>query len=307
MTTAFVSHPSCSRHEMGGYHPECPERLAAIHDQLRASGVGDLLVPFEALPATDEQLERVHPPEYLAWLDGESPSEGYAHLDPDTAINPHSLDAARHAAGAVVLATDLVVSGSVHNAFCSVRPPGHHAEQVRAMGFCILNNVAVGVTHALTVHGLRRVAIVDFDVHHGNGTEQIFAGHPQVLMVSTFQYPLYPYSGIEALGPNMVNVPLPGGSDGTAFREAVTTKWLPALEAFEPDMIFISAGFDAHREDPLANLNLVEADYAWVTRALVAVAHKHAQGRIVSSLEGGYALSALGRSVVAHVRELVEA
>ena len=292
---------------MGAYHPECPERLAAIHDQLRASGVGDLLMPFEALAATDEQLQRVHPPEYLAWLEAASPSEGYAHLDPDTAINPFSLEAARYAAGGVVLATDLVLSGSVHNAFCCVRPPGHHAEQARAMGFCMFNNVAVGVTHALTVHGVPRIAIVDFDVHHGNGTEQIFAGHPQVLMVSTFQHPLYPYSGIDPLGPNMVNVPLPPGSDGKVFREVVTTKWLPALEAFAPDMIFISAGFDAHREDPLANLKFVEADYAWVTREVAQIAHKYAHGRIVSSLEGGYALSALGRSVVAHVRELLVA
>jgi acetoin utilization deacetylase AcuC-like enzyme len=292
---------------MGAYHPECPERLGAIHDQLRASGVGDLLMPFDALPATDEQLQRVHPPEYLAWLEAASPAEGYAHLDPDTAINRYSLDAARHAAGGVVLATDLVISGTVHNAFCCVRPPGHHAEQARAMGFCMFNNVAVGVTHALAVHGVPRIAIVDFDVHHGNGTEQIFAGHPQVLMVSTFQHPLYPYSGIDPLGPNMVNVPLAAGSDGKAFREAVVTKWLPALEAFAPGMIFISAGFDAHREDPLANLRFVEADYAWVTREIVHIAKKYAHGRIVSSLEGGYALSALGRSVVAHVRELVVA
>ena len=308
MTTALISHPLCTRHEMGAFHPECPERLAAIHDQLRAARIADLLLPFEAVRASDEQIERVHPPQYLAWLAAAQPEAGaYAQLDPDTAINVHSLDAARYAAGAVVMATDLVLSGSVGNAFCAVRPPGHHAEQARAMGFCVFNNVAIGTMHALSAHGLRRVAIADFDVHHGNGTEQIFAGHPQVLMVSTFQHPLYPYCGIDPLGPNMVNVPLPPGSDGSAFRAAVTDRWLPALEEFAPEMIFVSAGFDAHREDPLANLMLVEADYAWVTQQLVGVAGRHANGRIVSSLEGGYSLSALGRSVVAHVGALMEA
>src|SRR5437868_14014877 len=189
MTTALITHSFCARHEMGAFHPECPERLGAIQDQLRSSGVGDLLIPFEASPASDEQIERVHPTQYLAWLNNASPEEGaYAQLDPDTAINAYSLDAARCAAGALVMATDLVVSGNVSNAFCAVRPPVHHAEQARSMGFCIFNNVAIGAMHALVAHGLHRVAIADFDVHHGNGTEQIFAGHPQVLMVSTFQH-----------------------------------------------------------------------------------------------------------------------
>jgi acetoin utilization deacetylase AcuC-like enzyme len=219
-------------------------------------------------------------------------------------MNPHSLTAARHAAGAVVLATDLVISGECRTAFCAVRPPGHHAERNRAMGFCLFNNVAVGAAHALS-QGVARVAIVDFDVHHGNGTEDIFSDDPRVLMVSTFQHPLYPYSGLDNPAPNMVNVPLSAGTGSTGFRDAVTEHWLPALERHRPEVIFVSAGFDAHREDPLAGLKLVEDDYAWVTRQLVAIAARHAKGRIVSTLEGGYGLSALGRSATEHIRELV--
>jgi acetoin utilization deacetylase AcuC-like enzyme len=217
---------------------------------------------------------------------------------------PHSLDAAQHAAGAVVLATDLVLAGECRTAFCAVRPPGHHAERNRAMGFCLFNNVAVGAAHALA-NGLERVAIVDFDVHHGNGTEEIFSGDPRVLMVSTFQHPLYPYSGLDNPASNMVNIPLSAGAGGAEFRDAVADHWLPALERFRPEMLFVSAGFDAHREDPLAGLKLVEDDYAWVTRQLVAVAARHSKGRIVSSLEGGYGLSALGRSATEHIRELI--
>ena len=220
---------------------------------------------------------------------------------------PDSLTAARHAAGALVLATDLVMRGEARTAFCAVRPPGHHAEHDRAMGFCLFNNVAVGAAHAFAVHGVERVAIVDFDVHHGNGTEEIFADDPRVLMVSTFQHPLYPYSGMQPMGPNMVNIPLATGSGSDAFRAAVRDHWLPALEKHRPELIYVSAGFDAHREDPLAGLKLADADYAWVTREIVAAAHADAQGRIISTLEGGYALGALGRSVAEHVRELLVA
>jgi len=220
-------------------------------------------------------------------------------------MNAHSLTAARHAAGAVVLATDLVATGECRTAFCAVRPPGHHAERNRAMGFCLFNNVAVGAAHALATHGVERVAIVDFDVHHGNGTEDIFSADPRVLMVSTFQHPLYPYSGLDHPAANMVNVPLAAGTGGAEFRDAVRDRWLPALERHRPEIVYVSAGFDAHREDPLAGLKLVEADYAWVTRELVALAAKHAKGRIVSTLEGGYGLSALGRSVAEHIRELI--
>jgi acetoin utilization deacetylase AcuC-like enzyme len=292
---------------MGPYHPECPERLDAISDRLIAAGLDGHLHHYVAPAATREQIERVHGARYIDEVEGASPETGLHFIDPDTALNPYSLQAARHAAGAVVMAVDLAMSGECTTAFCAVRPPGHHAERSRAMGFCLFNNVAIGAAHACEVHGLERVAIVDFDVHHGNGTEEIFTGDPRVLMVSTFQHPLYPYSGLDNPSPLMVNIPLSPGSGGAEFRAAVTDHWLPAMDRFRPQLILISAGFDAHREDPLANLKLTEADYAWVTREMLAVARKHAQGRIVSSLEGGYGLSALGRSVAEHVRELVAA
>ena len=305
MPTAYITHASCSKHEMGPYHPECPDRLAAINDRLIAAGLDVYLRHYEAPEVTREQLLRVHSAVYLAEIEHASPREGLHYLDPDTALNRHSLDAARHAAGAVVLATDLVMRGECRSAFCAVRPPGHHAERRRAMGFCLYNNVAVGAMHALDHHGLDRVAVVDFDVHHGNGTEDVFAGDERVLMVSTFQHPLYPYSGFHDPAPNMVNVPLPEGAGSQEFRDVVRERWLPALLEFEPQVVFVSAGFDAHREDPLAGLRLTDADYAWVTRELCYVADKHAHGRIVSTLEGGYSLSALGRSAAEHVKELI--
>jgi acetoin utilization deacetylase AcuC-like enzyme len=306
MTTLFIRHPDCLLHDMGRHHPECPDRLHAIEDQFIASGLIAYLDEREAPLATREQLLRVHSERYVDALEASAPERGLVHLDPDTAMNPHSLAAARRAAGAAVLATDLIVSGAARTAFCSVRPPGHHAERERAMGFCFFNNVAVGAAHALEGHGLARVAVVDFDVHHGNGTENIFHNDPRVLMVSTFQHPFYPYSGIKGRSERMVNIPLAAYSDGARFREAVEANWIPALEAFRPEMIFVSAGFDAHREDDMAALNLTEADYAWVTRQIRGVAERFAGGRIVSMLEGGYALSALARSAVAHVRELAE-
>jgi acetoin utilization deacetylase AcuC-like enzyme len=305
--TAFISHPACHQHDMGSHHPECPQRLDAIQDQLIGDGLDGLVAHHLAPSATREQLERVHSAQYIDEIEASSPTSGIHYVDPDTALNPYSLTAARHAAGAAVLATDLVISGECASAFCAVRPPGHHATRGRAMGFCLFNNVAVGVAHALAAHGLARAAVIDFDVHHGNGTEDIFAGDARVVMVGTFQYPLYPYSGVEPLGPNMHNVPLSPGSGSDAFRQAITDRCLPALEAHRPEIIFISAGFDAHREDPLANLKLSDADFAWVTAQIAAVAARHAQGRIVSTLEGGYALPALGRSAAAHVRTLIGA
>ena len=290
---------------MGAYHPECPDRLDAVSDRVIASGLDAYIKHYEAPAATREQLVRVHDEDYIEAIEAASPESGVCYLDPDTAMNPHSLTAARHAAGAVVLGTELVLRGEADAAFCAVRPPGHHAERRRAMGFCLFNNVAIGVAHALA-SGLERAAVIDFDVHHGNGTEQIFARDPRVVMVGTFEYPLYPYSGVEPLGPNMHNVPLRAGSGGSAFRAAMTDVCLPALEAHKPEILFISAGFDAHRDDPLANLQFLEADYIWVTQELVALAQKHAQGRIVSSLEGGYALPALGRSAEAHIRALAQ-
>ena len=304
MSTAYITHDDCSLHDMGHYHPECPERLSAIEDQLIASGIADFLDRYEAPLATDEQLVRVHPQAFIDSIRAASPEEGVVHLDPDTAMSPHTLDAALRASGAAVLATDLVVSGRAENAFCAVRPPGHHATRKRAMGFCFFNNVAVAAMHALEVHGLSRVAIIDFDVHHGNGTEDIFSGDARVLMAGTFQHPYYPYSGTDHVASNMANVPLAAGTGGQGLRDAVEHVWVPALDAFRPEMIFISAGFDAHVEDDMGALRFTEADYAWVTREMKALADRHSGGRIVSVLEGGYALSALGRSVVAHIRAM---
>lgn len=304
MSTAYITHDDCSLHDMGHYHPECPERLSAIEDQLIASGIADFLDRYEAPLATDEQLVRVHPQAFIDSIRAASPEEGVVHLDPDTAMSPHTLDAALRASGAAVLATDLVVSGRAENAFCAVRPPGHHATRKRAMGFCFFNNVAVAAMHALEVHGLSRVAIIDFDVHHGNGTEDIFSGDARVLMAGTFQHPYYPYSGTDHVASNMANVPLAAGTGGQGLRDAVEHVWVPALDAFRPEMIFISAGFDAHVEDDMGALRFTEADYAWVTREMKALSDRHSGGRVVSVLEGGYALSALGRSVVAHIRAM---
>jgi acetoin utilization deacetylase AcuC-like enzyme len=298
----LVTHPDCLLHDMGRGHPEQPARLSAVEDQLIASGLMDHLKPMAAPLAAAEDLERVHSRGYLMALENAAPAGGLVHLDPDTAMNPHTLAAARRAAGACVLATDAVIGGTASTAFCNVRPPGHHAGRERAMGFCFFNNVAIAAARALEHHGASRVAIVDFDVHHGNGTEEIFRDDERVLMVSTFQHPFYPYSGIDGRSERMVNIPLPAYSGGPEFRSAVERHWLPALNAFRPEIIFISAGFDAHREDDMAMLGLVDADYAWVTAAVKAVADRHAEGRIVSTLEGGYALHALGRSVMNHIK-----
>jgi acetoin utilization deacetylase AcuC-like enzyme len=306
MTTAFITHRDCWLHDMGAHHPECPERLSAINDRLIAAGF-DLYLAFHDAPlATTEQLGRVHPPSYIRDIAGVAPRQGIVHLDPDTAMSPGTWQAALRAAGAGVLATDLVMRGEAENAFCSVRPPGHHAERARAMGFCFFNNIAIAAAHALEEYGLERVAIVDFDVHHGNGTEHIFANDPRVLMASTFQHPFYPYCGTEDPAPNMLNVPLPAGTRGDGFRQVVADIWLPALRDFAPQAIFISAGFDAHYEDDMASLGLVESDYAWVTHQIKAVAAESAGRRIVSMLEGGYALSALARSVTAHIKVLAD-
>lgn len=306
METLYLTHPACRLHEMGDWHPESPQRLDAISDQLLASGVMPLLAERDVPEATDTQILRVHDSAYLQGLRAQSPTDGYRPIDPDTLMNRHTLDAALRAAGAGVAAVDAVLSGEASTAFCSVRPPGHHALPDRAMGFCFFNNVAIAARHALDAHGLSRVAIVDFDVHHGNGTEAMFADDPRVLMCGLFQHPFFPGSGAEAMGANMVNVPVPAYSDGRAVRELVEQQWLPRLREHRPELVLVSAGFDAHREDDMAQLGLVEADYAWITTQLMAVAEQHARGRIVSLLEGGYNLSALGRSVVAHVRALAK-
>jgi acetoin utilization deacetylase AcuC-like enzyme len=304
MLPAYITHPDCLKHEMGQSHPESPDRLGAIHDFLLIKGLLDCMQPYDAPLATEQQLEQAHSALYVHTIASMVPTEGYVHVDPDTLMNPCTYQAALRSAGAAVLATDLVIEGKASSAFCSVRPPGHHAEHGAAGGFCFFNNVAVGIRHALNVHGLERVALIDFDVHHGNGSEDIFCQDERVLMCSIFEDKLYPFSGNHARGPNMVNVALPARSGGELFRAAVTDKWLPALQAFKPQMIFISAGFDGHREDDMGNLGLVEADYAWVTQQIVDVARCHCQGRIVSVLEGGYDLSSLSRSVAAHLKVL---
>ncbi|TNC97612.1 MAG: Histone deacetylase [Gallionellaceae bacterium] len=304
MQTAYISHPLCLKHDMGAHHPECPARIHAIEDQLIASGLMSYLQHHEAPEVTREQLLRVHDAAYLDDIVAQAPLEGVLNLDGDTSMNQFTYPAALRAAGAAVMAVDMVMAQQVENAFCNIRPPGHHAERAQAMGFCIFNNVAVGAAHALAAHGLSRVAIADFDVHHGNGTENIFHDDPRVMLCSTFQHPFYPYCGADSGNEHIINVPLAAGSGGGEFRNAVSERWLPALERFQPEFIFISAGFDAHRDDDMASMRLVEADYAWVTEELKRIAGKYAQSRIVSVLEGGYELHALGRSAMAHIKVL---
>ena len=312
--TGFFTHADCKGHEMGRGHPECPERLDAIEDRLLVSGVGDALERREAPLAALSDIELAHGKMFVAALHGlnerlhdeiAAGGPGYAQLDPDTAMNPLTWAAALRGAGAALAATDAVIAGELENAFCAVRPPGHHACRDKAMGFCFFNNVAIAAKYALHRHGLQRVAIVDFDVHHGNGTENIVAGDDRILMVSFYQHPFYPY-GDQSDAANLVNVPVPAYTKGPAVRELIDTHWIPRLEAHRPEMIFISAGFDAHREDDLGQMGLVEQDYAWITDRLKTVAARHAKKRIVSCLEGGYNLSALGRSVEAHIRVLAD-
>ena len=308
MSTAFYSHTDCRLHDMGEGHPECPQRLGAIDDFLYASGLDIALERIDAPLADLKDLALAHTSRYVSelheLLEQVEASGERRMMDPDTVANGGTWKAALRAAGAAVAATDAVIDGRFKNAFCAVRPPGHHATRDAAMGFCFFNNVAVAVRHALDVRGLERVAVVDFDVHHGNGTEDILAGDDRVLMVSFFQHPLYPDNGGVPMGTNMVNLPIPAYTRGPEIRDLIEANWMPALESFRPQMLFISAGFDAHREDDLAQLGLVEADYEWITQRMMGVAQRHAEGRIVSCLEGGYNLSALGRSVAAHVRAL---
>lgn len=302
----LVSHAACQTHDTGPLHPESPDRLDAINDRLIASGLEMVVRHFEAPRASPEQLELVHDPAYVARVIEASPKEGYVELDGDTVMSPGTLEAALRAAGSGILGTDLVMRGEACPVFCAVRPPGHHAERARAMGFCLFNNVAIAAAHALEHHGLSRVAVCDFDVHHGNGTEQIVAGDPRILFCSSFQHPFYPHTGHASDAPNLVAVPLPAGTDGPAFRREIERHWLPALDDFAPELILVSAGFDAHALDDMSGLSLMEADFSWITRTLVEVADRHAEGRIVSMLEGGYEPGALGRSVVAHLKALMK-
>ncbi|WP_323011446.1 histone deacetylase family protein [Castellaniella sp.] len=304
METLYITHPACRLHEMGDWHPESPSRLDAVSDQLVASGLMGFLMPQQARSAQPEDVLRIHTPDYLDFLRRHSPAEGYFPVDPDTVMNSHTLDAAWAAAGAGLTALDEILTGQAKTAFCAIRPPGHHARPSQALGFCFFNNIAIAARYAQDCYGLDRVAIVDFDVHHGNGTEEVFVHDERVMMCSFYQYPLFPDTRQENVGPNMINVPVDAYSDGQVVRDIVTARWLPALRRFQPQLVLISAGFDAHREDDMGSLKLVEADYAWITQRLVEVADESAQGRIVSFLEGGYDLSSLGRSAVAHVRAL---
>jgi acetoin utilization deacetylase AcuC-like enzyme len=313
--TGYFTHPDCKRHDMGRGHPECPQRLDAIDDRMLASGLLDAVDRREAPLASTELLELAHDRMHVASVLGlaeelrqqeDAGGSELLHIDPDTAMNRYTWNAVLRAAGAAIAATDAVMAGELANAFCATRPPGHHATRQRAMGFCVFNNVAIAARYALERHGLKRVAVVDFDVHHGNGTEDILAGDERVLMVGLFQHPFYPYSGFGEHADNMVNLPIPAFTRGPAIREQIEKHWLPRLDEFKPEMIFVSAGFDAHRDDDLGQLGLVEADYTWITQQIKAVAEKYARGRIVSCLEGGYNLGALARSVEAHVRALAD-
>jgi acetoin utilization deacetylase AcuC-like enzyme len=294
-------------HDAGPHHPEQAARLTAISNQLIASGLDYVLRHYDAPLVTREQLERVHDAEYLDRVYALAPGEGMqsVEVDGDTVMSPGTLRAAERAAGAGVMAVDLVMGGEAGPVFCAVRPPGHHAERGVAMGFCLFNNVAVAAAHAMEAHGLSRVAIVDFDVHHGNGTEDIFRDEPRVLFCSSFQHPFYPFTGHEKETANLVDIPLSATAGSKEFREAVSAHWLPALDTFAPEILLISAGFDAHVADDMSNVSLTDDDYEWVTKALLDVANAHAGGRIVSMLEGGYEPAVLARSVVRHLNVLI--
>ncbi|MCP3852739.1 MAG: histone deacetylase family protein [Gammaproteobacteria bacterium] len=308
MTTAVISHQECEFHENGQpHHPECSERLSAINNRLISSGVDWILRNYDAPLVTREQLLLVHDEEYIERVIAAVPNKGETIvLDGDTGMNHHSLDAAYASAGAAVMAVDFVMQEKHNHIFCKIRPPGHHAKKNKAAGFCIFNNVAVGAAYAMKQFGLQRIAIVDFDVHHGDGTEEVFINDPRVLFCSSFQHPFYPFSGADTHSDNILNIPLPAGTGSREWRAAVEKKWLPALDNFKPELIIISAGFDSHLEDDMGGFNLVEADYQWITHELCKLAKTHAQGRVISCLEGGYELSSLGRSVMVHIKELAE-
>ncbi len=306
MRIALISHPDCLLHDMGLDHPECAQRLSTINELINSSShLSAKVRHYQAPLVSTAKLLATHKKAYIDSIFKLAPqTQGVVNIDPDTVMNKHTLNAAQRAAGAIIYAVDLVMKREHHAAFCNIRPPGHHAEYARAMGFCFFNNIAVGVKHALDTWSIQRIAIIDFDVHHGNGTEDIFKDEPRVLLCSTFQHPLYPYTGVETQNNHSVNIPLAAGTNGSDYRALFKRKLIPKLDAFSPQLVFISAGFDGHKEDPLANLNLTEDDYAWITKKIKHIADKHAAGRIISSLEGGYALDALARSVSAHIAAL---
>ena len=313
--TGYFTHRDCWKHEMGPGHPECPERLDAIEDRLLVSGVFDALERYDAPQAATADLELAHDRMHVAMMRGYSEllaeevqagGPQFSQIDPDTSNNVHTWNAALRSAGAGMAATDAVMAGEIENAFCAVRPPGHHATRNKAQGFCFFNNVSVAAKYALERYHLQRVAVVDFDVHHGDGTENILAGDMRALMVGIFQHPFYPFCGDQNPAANMLNVPIPAYTRGMDIREIIEMSWIPRLEEFQPEMIFISAGFDAHREDDMGQLGLTEQDFAWITQRIKDIAKRYSKGRIVSLLEGGYVMSPLARSVEAHIRVLAD-
>ncbi|GGI77683.1 histone deacetylase family protein [Legionella impletisoli] len=301
---AFITHKDCLLHIIGDFHPECPERLQVITDAVKHSSLQDDIHFYEAPKATREDLVRVHSEGYVTELFKLSPDEGLVCLDQETCLNPHSLEAALRAAGSVVLAVDLVMNKKCHAAFCNVRPPGHHAEPEQAMGFCFFNNVAIGVAYAFERCKLNRIAIVDFDVHHGNGTEAMFKENENVLLCSSFEHPFYPNKPFATESDHLLNLPLAAGTGSSSYRQHVEAQWLEAIDKFQPDFIFFSAGFDGHKADHMADFNLTEEDYSWITQQVKKLADKHCDGRIVSVLEGGYELSVLGKAALAHIKAL---
>ncbi|MDX1352371.1 MAG: histone deacetylase family protein [Thiomicrorhabdus sp.] len=302
----YITSDKCILHDNGVYHPEMGERLKRIQDYLISNQLYDWFLHADARAATNEEITLFHHPELIAKLEKNTPENGSVEVSEDIHLSRESLNAARHAVGAVLDAVDAVVLGKAQRAFCNVRPPGHHAEYNESKGFCLFNNVAIGAAYAMQKYGLQRVAIVDFDVHHGNGTEDFVRREPRAFLISSFEHPLYPYSEPESDIANMVKMPLSKFAKSEDFQQAWLEKGLPALDKFAPELIIISAGFDAHALDPLGNLQLHESDFVWITQQIIQLANKHCQGKIISVLEGGYDLGALRVSATEHIKTLFE-